>query len=33
VGLGFAPDTLSEARNRGYRLAASGVRHLHRKPR
>ncbi len=24
VGIGFSPDTLVEARNRGYRLAGSG---------
>jgi hypothetical protein len=33
VGIGFAPDTLEEARNRGYRLAAPGVRRIHRQTR
>ena len=33
VGLSFGPDTLAEARNRGYTLAAAGVRRRHRKPR
>jgi hypothetical protein len=33
AGIGFAPDTLAEARNRGYRLAASGARRIMRKPR
>ena len=33
VGLQFAPDTLAEARNRGYRLATSGSRRIHRTPR
>ncbi|MGA1506718.1 MAG: hypothetical protein ACO37V_09120 [Ilumatobacteraceae bacterium] len=33
VGLCFAPDTLAEARNRGYTLATPGKRRRHRKPR
>ena len=33
VGLQFGPDTLAEARNRGYTLASSGSRRVHRKPR
>jgi hypothetical protein len=33
VGICFGPDTLAEARNRGYRLARPGVRRRHRKPR
>jgi len=33
VGLQFAPDTLAEARNRGYTLAKPGMRRLHRTPR
>jgi hypothetical protein len=33
VGVGFAPDTLAEARNRGYRLATPGAHRVHRKPR
>ena len=33
VGIQFAPDTVSEARNRGYRLAEPGSRRIHRKPR
>jgi hypothetical protein len=33
VGTSFGPDTLAEARNRGYRLASSGARRRHRKPR
>ncbi len=33
VGLCFAPDTLPEARNRGYKLATSNKKHRHRKPR
>jgi hypothetical protein len=33
VGLGFAPDTLPEARNRGYTLARRGMHRLKRKPR
>ena len=33
VGLCFGPDTLAEARNRGYTLATSGARRRLRKPR
>ena len=33
TGLCFGPDTLAEARNRGYTLAASGMTRRHRKPR
>jgi len=33
VGLCFGPDTLAEARNRGYTLAAPGKRRMQRKPR
>lgn len=33
VGLSFGPDTLAEARNRGYSLAAPGASRRHRKPR
>ena len=33
VGLQFGPDTLVEARNRGYELAKPGSRRIHRKPR
>ena len=33
VGLSFGPDTLAEARNRGYTLATPGKRRRHRKPR
>jgi hypothetical protein len=33
VGLQFGPDTLAEARNRGYTLAEPGMRRLVRKPR
>ena len=33
VGLCFGPDTLAEARNRGYRLARPGQRARHRTPR
>jgi hypothetical protein len=33
VGLQFGPDTLAEARNRGYTLATSASRRIHRKPR
>jgi hypothetical protein len=33
VGMSFGPDTLAEARNRGYTLAAPGVTRRHRKPR
>jgi len=33
VGLCFGPDTLVEARNRGYSLATAGRTRRHRKPR
>ncbi len=33
VGIQFGPDTLIEARNRGYTLAKPGMRRLQRKPR
>jgi hypothetical protein len=33
VGLQFAPDTLAEARNRGYTLATPGKHRVHRSPR
>jgi hypothetical protein len=33
VGAGFAPDTLAEARNRGYALATPGRRRATRQPR
>ena len=33
VGLCFGPDTLAEARNRGYTLATPGAARRHRKPR
>lgn len=33
VGIQFGPDTVAEARNRGYTLATPGKRRLHRKPR
>ena len=33
VALSFGPDTLAEARNRGYRLATPGARRRMRKPR
>ena len=33
VGLCFGPDTLAEARNRGYTLATAGASRRHRKPR
>ncbi len=33
VGLCFGPDTLAEARNRGYTLAQPGMQRRHRKPR
>lgn len=33
VGLQFGPDSLVEARNRGYTLAAPGARRRHRRPR
>ena len=33
VGICFGPDTLAEARNRGYSLATIGATRRHRKPR
>lgn len=33
VGIQFGPDTLAEARNRGYTLATPGARRMLRKPR
>ena len=33
TGLCFGPDTLAEARNRGYALAQPGTSRRHRKPR
>jgi hypothetical protein len=33
VGIGFGPDTLAEARNRGYTLARRGKRRRQRAPR
>ncbi len=33
TGLCFGPDTLVEARNRGYSLATPGMSRRHRKPR
>lgn len=33
TGICFGPDTLAEARNRGYTLATPGSRRRHRKPR
>lgn len=33
VGLSFGPDSLPEARNRGYTLARDGKTRRHRKPR
>ena len=33
VALSFGPDTLPEARNRGYTLATPGKRRVERKPR
>jgi hypothetical protein len=33
VGASFGPDTLAEARNRGYTLATPGATRRHRKPR
>lgn len=33
VGITFGPDTLAEARNRGYTLATPGARRMKRKPR
>ncbi|MGA9277439.1 hypothetical protein [Ilumatobacter sp.] len=33
VGLGFGPDSLDEARNRGYTLATPGTKRMLRAPR
>jgi hypothetical protein len=33
VGIQFGPDTLAEARNRGYTLATAGKHRMRRKPR
>lgn len=33
TGICFGPDSLAEARNRGYTLAEPGMRRRHRKPR
>ncbi len=33
TGLSFGPDTLAEARNRGYTLAEAGRTRRHRRPR
>ena len=33
VGQTFGPDTLAEARNRGYTLATPGARRIKRRPR
>jgi hypothetical protein len=33
TGICFGPDTLAEARNRGYRLAKPGGRRRYRRPR
>jgi len=33
IGICFGPDTLAEARNRGYTAARAGQTRLHRKPR
>jgi len=33
VGIGFGPDALDEARNRGYTLARPGMRRIERSPR
>ena len=33
VGIQFGPDTLAEARNRGYTLATPGKRRIRRTPR
>jgi hypothetical protein len=33
AGIQFGPDTLVEARNRGYTLARPGMRRIRRKPR
>lgn len=32
TGICFGPDSLAEARNRGYKLAKPGARRRHRKP-
>jgi hypothetical protein len=32
-GTCFGPDTLAEARNRGYTLAEPGMHRIHRRPR
>jgi hypothetical protein len=33
TGICFGPDTLAEARNRGYTLARPGLTRRHRRPR
>lgn len=33
VGIGFGPDTLAEAKNRGYTLATPGASRMKRTPR
>ena len=33
IGICFGPDTLAEARNRGYTAATAGSSRRHRKPR
>ena len=33
VAIAFAPDTLAEARNRGYKPASPGAHRVHRTPR
>ncbi len=33
TGTCFGPDTLAEARNRGYTLAEPGIHRIHRRPR
>lgn len=33
TGICFGPDTLAEARNRGYTLAKAGTHRRHRRPR
>ena len=33
IGISFGPDTLTEARNRGYTAAKPGTTRRHRKPR
>ncbi len=33
VGIQFGPDTLAEARNRGYTAATPGAHRRHRRPR